>query len=89
MGRIYEWSEHADRPLDSCGHLILAARAEGLERCWIGSFRNEELEKVLQIPQEWNIVAVTPLSFPKEPCFKSKAPKPLEEIVFFNSFSTS
>lgn len=70
-------------------HLILAARAERLGTCWIGSFSNEELKKILQIPQEWNVVAVTLLGFLKEPFSEPRARKPLEEIVSFDGLPAS
>ncbi|MGQ9680455.1 MAG: nitroreductase family protein [Candidatus Bathyarchaeia archaeon] len=68
-------------------HLILAARAEGLGTCWIGGFDNEELKRLLHIPKDWNVVAVTPLGFPKAPFSEPGARKPLEEVVSFNVFS--
>jgi len=46
-------------------HLTLAARAEGLGTCWIGSFDNESLKKALSIPEDYQVVALTPLGFPR------------------------
>jgi len=63
-------------------HLILAARVEGLGTCWIGDFNNDEVKKVLDIPEDMNVVAVTPLGYPKEEAFTEPGPrKPLAEIV--------
>ncbi len=42
-------------------HLILAARAEGLGTCWIGLFNNQKLKRILNIPPDVNVVAMTPL----------------------------
>ena len=47
-------------------HLTLAARAEGLGTCWIGAFSNEEVKKVLSIPPEVQVVALTPLGYPAD-----------------------
>jgi len=39
-------------------HLVLAARAEGLGTCWIGSFDNESVKKLLGIPKDVNVTAI-------------------------------
>lgn len=46
--------------------LILAARAEGLGTCWIGDFSNENIKKVLELPDEEYVVAVTPIGYPNK-----------------------
>lgn len=68
-------------------HLILAARAEGLGTCWIGSFSNEEVKRILGIPKDVNVVAITPLGYPRDEDFGEPGPrKPLSEIVSFDRF---
>ena len=68
-------------------HLILAARAEGLGTCWIGSFNNDELKKMLGVPEKFNVVAVTPLGYPEHEKFSPPGPrKPLKEIMSTNEF---
>lgn len=68
-------------------HLILAARAEGLGTCWIGSFNNEEVKKILNIPEDVNVVAVTPLGYPKDDGFANPGSrKPIKEIIFIDKF---
>jgi nitroreductase len=71
-------------------HLILAARAEGLGTCWLGSFSNDEVKKLLGVPEEdWNVVAVSPLGYPKngEKAFtEPKGRKPLSKIVSTDKF---
>jgi nitroreductase len=68
-------------------HLILAARSEGLGTCWIGSFNNNEVKKLLGIPDEVNVVGVTPLGYPKAVGFAEPGPrKSLEEITSTNKF---
>ena len=61
-------------------HIMLAGAAEGLGTCWIGSFVEAEVRRVLQIPEEIKIVALTPLGYPA----RESAPrprKPLSEIT--------
>ncbi len=69
-------------------HLILAARAEGLGTCWIGAYDNEAIKKILDIPETVDVVAVTPLGYPRGNPFKrTDRRKSLEEIVRINKFS--
>jgi len=66
-------------------HLILAARAEGLGTCWIGSFNNDQIKELLGIPGGWWVVALTPLGYPEgEPFAETTDRKPLGEIVSEN-----
>lgn len=68
-------------------HLILAARAEGLGTCWIGSFDNEEVKKILGVSKEFNVVAITPLGYPAGEGFRETGSRrPLSEIVSFDGF---
>jgi nitroreductase len=64
-------------------HLILAAAAEGLGTCWIGGrFDEEKVKKVLNIPENIRVVAITPLGYPAETeMTRKRERKPLEEIV--------
>jgi nitroreductase len=45
-------------------HLTLAARAEGLGTCWIGSFSNAALKEFFDLPEDVDVVALTPLGYP-------------------------
>jgi len=47
-------------------HCALAAAAEGLGSCWIGSFEEETVRKLLSVPQGQKIVALLALGYPKE-----------------------
>ncbi|RLI07690.1 nitroreductase [Candidatus Bathyarchaeota archaeon] len=68
-------------------HLILAARAEGLGTCWIGAFNNDEVKKLLKIPEDVDVVAVTPLGYPRDKGFAEPGPrKALNEIVSIDTF---
>ena len=68
-------------------HLILAARAEGLGTCWIGAFNNEEIKRLLSVPEGYEVVAATPLGYPSEDVFvEPRDRKSLEEIVSLNKF---
>jgi len=45
-------------------HLTLAAQARGLGTCWIGAFDEPAIKKLLGIPKEVRVIAVTPLGVP-------------------------
>ena len=47
-------------------HLTLAARAEGLGTCWIGVVGSREIKQYLGLPEDADIVGVTPLGYPAE-----------------------
>jgi nitroreductase len=47
-------------------HLILAATAIGLGTCWIGGFEENKVKELLHIPENYRVVAMTPLGYPAE-----------------------
>jgi nitroreductase len=47
-------------------HIALAAVAEGLGSCWVGSFDEEMVGKLLGIPTGHRVVALLALGYPKE-----------------------
>jgi len=67
-------------------HLILAARAEGLGTCWIGSFDNKAVKGILEIPDDVNVVAVTPLGYPMQGFSEPGTRKTLTEIISNDRF---
>jgi len=64
--------------------MVLAATAEGLGTCWIGSFDEKKAKKVLGIPDNVRVVAMTPLGYPAEKKEQVTERKPLEEIIRYN-----
>ena len=47
-------------------HLCLAAAEEGLGTCWICNFDTEACAAVLDLSEEWQPVAITPIGYPGE-----------------------
>ena len=76
-------------PLD-CGicfeHLILAATAEGLATCWIGWFNEVRVKEVLEIPEDFRVMALTPLGYPVKEKGEVIDRKPFEEVVHYEKF---
>jgi nitroreductase len=63
-------------------HLVLAARAEGLGTCWIGAFSNDKIKEAMGLPDDENVVAVTPIGYPDKGVFsENTSRKTLEEIT--------
>ena len=63
-------------------HLTLAARAEGLGTCWIGSFSNAKVKEFFKLPDDVNVVALTPLGYPEgDPFTGPEGRVPMEEFV--------
>ena len=75
-------------------HLILAATELGLGTCWIGGFEEAKAKKVLAIPDNYRVVAMTALGYPAEKegfigkvtksVVKSYNRKPLSEVYSMN-----
>jgi len=83
MGRYMQsWSVDVTIALE---HLILQAQEEGLGTCWIGSFEEEGIKAILNIPENVKVLALTPLGYPDEiPRFRGR--KSLDEIISYDRF---
>jgi nitroreductase len=66
-------------------HLTLAAAAEGLGTCWIGAFSQEEVKKILNIPEEYKVAILMPLGIPADSA-GAKERKALEDLICDESF---
>ncbi len=67
-------------------HMTLAAVEEGLGSCWIGAFSQEEVKRILNIPQQYIVVTLLPMGYPVH-AGGLKSRKTLEEIVSYEPFS--
>lgn len=66
-------------------HMILAAKNEGVGSCWIASFDYVKLKKILNLGDEDEIFAITPLGYPREGELekKEKIRKSFDDVVRF------
>lgn len=64
-------------------HLTLAATAEGLGTCWVGSFNADELRTILGIPPTVEVIELLPLGYPVDGNEKPKDRLGIEKIVYF------
>ncbi len=69
----------------ACAFMILQAYELGLGTCWIGAFEEGEVKKILGIPKEVRVVAMTPLGYPNQPS-SQKFRKSLDQIVCFEEY---
>ncbi len=67
-------------------NMVLAATEEGLGTCWIGAFDVKAAKKVLGIPDEIRVVAMTSLGYPAEKKGSAVDRKPLEKIVHYDKW---
>jgi nitroreductase len=67
-------------------HLTLAAAAEGLGTCWIGSFDPEVVRRILEIPEAMIVVELLPLGYPADPQPVPKSRLPMDSIVHYESW---
>lgn len=66
-------------------YMILAAYEQGLGTCWLGSFDENKVKEILDIPEGVRVVSITPLGYPDE----SPSPRPrkeLDEIISYDKF---
>jgi nitroreductase len=47
-------------------HITLAAVEQGLGTCWIGAFKQDDVKKLLGIPDNVRVVALLPIGYPSE-----------------------
>jgi len=67
-------------------HIVLGAVELELGTCWIGAFNENEVNKILKIPQDKKIVALLTVGIPAEsPAARPR--KALEEIVAYNEYT--
>jgi nitroreductase len=69
----------------ACSFMILQAHELGMGTCWIGAFKEDEVKKILKIPDFVRVVAMIPLGYPDEdPSQRSR--KGLDQIISFEKF---
>jgi len=66
-------------------HLILAAANVGLGTCWIGAFDRTAAREVLDLPDDVEPIAFTPLGYPADEC-RPKKRKPLSQLVRYEQW---
>lgn len=85
---MQEWRRFGASRIQTIGaavqNLLLALHQQGLGACWMAGPQQAkaEIEAILEVPPEWEFVALVPVGWPAEE--KTGAPrKPLDQVVKF------
>lgn len=65
--------------------MMLQASELGLSTCWLGSVIPEKVKALLEVPENWNVIAVSPLGYAAEDG-RDRSRKELSEVVSYNKF---
>lgn len=60
-------------------HLVLAAKAEGLDSCWVCAYDREKVDAAFHLEAPWSVVALSPLGYAASPAGAIERKK-VEEI---------
>lgn len=75
--------------------MVIAATAEGLGTCWIGSFYEDRVRKALKVPEGFGIVAMLTVGYSREKLdltakvVRSRNRKKMDEILSYEEFGMS
>jgi nitroreductase len=70
-------------------NFLLKIEESGLATCWVGYFVEEQIKKLLKIPDEATIEAIFPIGYEFDKKKKGKAKIDLDRILYFNSYGNS
>jgi nitroreductase len=66
-------------------HVALAATAEGLGTCWIGSFHQDQIRALLGVPVNAKVIEVMTLGYPADHP-QPKTRKPMKALVCYDQW---
>mgnify|MGYP001301031492 CR=1 FL=1 len=67
-------------------HMTLAAADIGLGTCWICAFDAQKCHKILNLPSDWEVIALLPVGYPAEEGRGEKKRKSLDELVSWERY---
>lgn len=65
-------------------NFLLKITELGLSSCWVGAFVDEQVKRILQIPDSAEVEAILPVGYEKVPKSKQRKKSNLDPILFFN-----
>ena len=66
-------------------HIVLEAVELDLGTCWIGAFQEDEVKKILKIPNDKKVVALLVIGYPAESPL-SRPRKDVSELVSYDQY---
>ena len=78
-------NRHKQDTMIAVEHMVLAASALGYGTCWIGAFKEDEVKRILKIPESLAVVALLPIGVPNEDP-PAKPRKHLREAFFGEAY---
>ena len=66
-------------------HIVLQAVELGLGTCWIGAFKEDDVKKILKIPEDKKVIALLIIGYPAESP-SSRPRKDISELVSYNKY---
>jgi len=67
-------------------HITLRAVELGLGTCWVGSFYEDEIKKILRIPEHIRVVELLTVGYPRDKEVKPKKRLELQDIAYFEEW---
>ncbi len=68
-------------------NFLLKLQDFGLSTCWVGYFVEDQIKRVLQIPENAQVEAVFPIGYEYEKKKTKKAPIGMDNILYFNKWN--
>lgn len=72
---------HRQDPMIAVEHMVLAAASLGYGTCWIGAFNENEVKRILKVPDNYVVIALLPIGVPNENP-QARGRKPFGEVFF-------
>jgi len=83
---LYEKLSYAIDVTVALTHMTLQAVAEGLGTCWVTGFYEDQVRRVLSIPNQVRVVQMLTVGYPAGPP-RPLCRKPLDELVHWETWS--
>jgi nitroreductase len=68
-------------------HLTLAATEQGLGTCWICNFNVEKCREVLNVPDNFELIALIPIGYPIAENESAKKRESIDQLVHWNKIT--
>ena len=67
-------------------NFLLALEDQGLATTWVGAFVDNQVKRVLAIPEDMTVEAILPVGIETKIETKKKVKKELEDVIYFDKF---